>query len=108
MLTSAPVDNGCHRDYVLYGNILRLPHSILAAGMYFHVARGLVLLLGVQNRSAGNGPATGRWLFVLAAGILTCLAAIMMTEESLPNRQHGASFYAISCAIYPIFLVATA
>src|SRR5215207_2810220 len=95
MLTSAPFDNWWHDAYGLDVKILSPPHSILAAGMYFHVAGGLLLLLSVQNRARSDAPAAGRWLFVFAAGILTCLAAIMVTQESRPNFQHTAKFYAI-------------
>ncbi len=108
MLTSAPFDNWWHDAYGLDVKILSPPHSLLAAGMYFHVAGALLLLLGVQNRSSDPARPAGRWLFVYAAGILTCLAAIMVTEESLPNQQHDAKFYAISCGIYPLFLIAPA
>src|SRR6185436_19155884 len=67
MLTSAPFDNWWHDAYGLDVKILSPPHSVLAAGMYFHVAGGLLLLLGVQNRSADVERPAGRWLFVLAA-----------------------------------------
>lgn len=108
MLTSAPFDNWWHDAYGLDVKILSPPHSILAAGMYLHVAGGLLLLLGVQNRAGDSARPAGRWLFVYAAGILTCLAAIMVTEESLPQRQRGVEFYAVSCGIYPLFLIAAA
>ncbi len=108
MLTSAPFDNWWHDAYGLDVKILSPPHSILAAGMYFHVAGALLLLLGVQNRAADPARPAGRWLFVYSAGILICLAAIMATEESLPNKHHNATFYAISCGIYPLFLIAPA
>jgi hypothetical protein len=108
MLTSAPFDNWWHDAYGLDVKILSPPHSVLAAGMYFHVAGGLLLLLGVQNRSADVERPAGRWLFVLAAGILVCLGAVMMTEESLPNLQHTAKFYAWSSALYPILLIPAA
>jgi hypothetical protein len=45
---------------------------------------------------------------VFAGGILVCLAAIMMTEHSLPNQQHAALFYKICCAVFPLFLAALA
>jgi hypothetical protein len=108
MLTSAPFDNWWHNAYGLDVEILSPPHSVLAAGMYFHVVGGLLLVLSLQNRSAEGDQTRGRWLFAFAGGILLCLAAIMVTEKSLPNQQHAALFYKISCGLYPLFLVALA
>jgi hypothetical protein len=108
MLTSAPFDNWWHDAYGLDVKILSPPHSILAAGMYFHVAGGLLLLLGMQNRSPDPAKPAGRWLFVYVAGILICLAAIMQTEEALPNQQHTGKFHAMACAVYPFFLIPAA
>lgn len=108
MLTSAPFDNWWHDAYGLDVEILSPPHSVLAAGMYFHVVGGLLLVLGYQNRTANDRQAGGRWLYAFAAGILVCLAAIMLTEKSLPNQQHGSAFYQLSCGLYPFFLVAMA
>jgi hypothetical protein len=76
--------------------------------MYFHVVGGLLLVLSLQNRSAEEQQTRGRGLFAFAGGILVCLAAIMVTEKSLPNQQHGALFYKIACVVYPFFLVALA
>lgn len=108
MLTSAPFDNWWHDAYGLDVEILSPPHSVLAAGMYFHVVGGLLLVLSHQNRTADQCLAGGRWLYAFAAGILMCLAAIMLTERSLPNQQHGGLFYKIACGVYPFFLVALA
>ncbi len=106
MLTSAPFDNWWHDAYGLDVEILSPPHSVLAAGMYFHVVGGLLLVLSLQNRSAEGERARGRGLFAFAGGILICLAAIMITEKSLPNQQHGATFYKICGGVFPFFFVA--
>jgi len=108
MLTSAPFDNWWHDAYGLDVKILSPPHSVLAAGMYFHVIGGLLLVLSLQNRSAESQQSQGRGLFAFAGGILLCLAAVMVTEEALPNRQHTALFYKICCGLFPLFLVALA
>jgi hypothetical protein len=108
MLTSAPFDNWWHDAYGLDVEILSPPHSVLAAGMYFHVVGGLLLVLSLQNCSAEAQQTLGRGLFAFAGGILVCLAAIMVTEKSLPNQQHTGGFYQISCGLYPFFLVALA
>jgi hypothetical protein len=106
MLTSAPFDNWWHDAYGLDVEILSPPHSVLAAGMFFHVVGGLLLVLSLQNRSAEGQQPRGRGLFVFASGILVCLAAIMNTEKTLPNQQHSALFYKIACGVYPFYLVA--
>jgi hypothetical protein len=108
MLTSAPFDDWWHNAYGLDVEILSPPHSVLAAGMYFHVVGGLLLVLSLQNRSAEEQQTRGRGLFAFAGGILICMAAIMVTEKSFPNQQHAALFYQISCGLYPFFLVALA
>ncbi len=108
MLTSAPFDNWWHDAYGLDVEILSPPHSVLAAGMYFHVVGGLLLVLSLQNRSAEGTKTRGPWLFAFAGGVLVCMAAIMITEKSLPNQQHGALFYEIACGVYPFFLVGLA
>jgi hypothetical protein len=108
MLTSAPFDNWWHDAYGLDVEILSPPHSVLAAGMFFHVVGGLLLVLSYQNRTADEPRAGGRWLYAFAAAILVSLAAIMLTEKSLPNQQHAATFYKISCGVFPFFLVALA
>lgn len=108
MLTSAPFDNWWHDAYGLDVEILSPPHSVLAAGMFFHVMGGLLLVLSLQNRSAEEQQPRGRGLFAFAGAILVCLASIMITEKSLPNQQHGGLFYKIACATYPFYLVALA
>jgi hypothetical protein len=106
MLTSAPFDDWWHNAYGLDVEILSPPHSVLAAGMYFHVLGGLLLVLSLQNRSADEQQERGRGLFAFAGGILICMAAIMVTEESFPNLQHSGLFYKISCGLFPFFLAA--
>lgn len=108
MLTSAPFDNWWHDAYGLDVEILSPPHSVLAAGMFAHVFGGFLLVLGAQNRAAGRGIEAGRWLFVVAAGILLSMAGIMITEKSTPNLQHTGSFLFTSCLVYPLFLVPAA
>lgn len=44
---------------------------------------------------------------VFAAGALLSLLGVFVLTEQIPNRQHSASFAQISCAIYPLVLVAT-
>ena len=109
MLVSAPFDNWWHDAYGLDVKILSPPHSVLAAGMYFLVFGGLLLLTSVQNRAASAGTVTaakvpsGSWLFVYAGGVLIAMGAIMITEQSLPNHQHSGSYYRASSIVYPFY-----
>jgi len=47
-------------------------------------------------------------LFVLAGGMILALTSVMTVVFGYANRQHGAGFYQISCAVYPVTLVALA
>jgi hypothetical protein len=105
MLLSAPFDDWWHNAYGLDVEILSPPHTVLAAGMYAVAIGSLLLVLAYQNRT---GERSGGLLFVYAAGVLLIMSTIIVTEKSYPNRQHGSSFYQISAAIYPMYLVAAA
>jgi hypothetical protein len=105
MLLSAPFDDWWHNAYGLDVEILSPPHTVLAAGMYAVAIGALLLVLSYQNRT---GSRSGSLLFVFTAGVLLAMATIIVTDMSYPNRQHGAYFYQVSCAIYPIYLVVAA
>jgi hypothetical protein len=108
MLTSAPFDNWWHNAYGLDVQIISPPHSVLAAGMYHVVVGGWLLVLSLQNRSAGEGNVQGSFLFVAGGGILLGMAAVMVTEKSFPNLQHTATYYQVSCGLYPALMVGLA
>jgi hypothetical protein len=76
--------------------------------MYHVVVGGWLLVLSLQNRSEGAAGARGGLLFIVAGGILLGMASIMVTELSFPNYQHTASYYAVSCGLYPTLMVALA
>jgi hypothetical protein len=105
MLFSAPFDNWWHNAYGLDVAILSPPHTVLAAGMYAVAIGALILVLAYQNRT---GAKAGSLLFIYTAGILLTMSPIIVTEKSYPNQQHGSLFYQLSCAIYPLYLVAAA
>ena len=105
MLFSAPFDDWWHNAYGLDVEILSPPHTVLAAGMYAVAIGAMLLVLSYQNRT---GAQSGSRLFVYTAGILLAMSTIIVTEMSYPNQQRGALFYQVSCAIYPIYLVAAA
>ena len=105
MLFSAPFDNWWHEAYGLDVEILSPPHTVLAAGMYAVAVGSMMLVLAYQNRS-GDGRA--RLLFIHTAGVLLAMSTIIVTDMSYPNAQHQSLFYKVSCAIYPLYLVAAA
>lgn len=106
MLISAPFDNWWHNAYGLDVEILSPPHALLAAGMYAVAIGALLLVLSWQNRHPEAKSAS--MLFIFAAGVLLTMSTIIVTEKSYPNQQHGNLFYKLSCAIYPMYIVAVA
>jgi hypothetical protein len=105
MLLSAPFDDWWHNAYGLDVEILSPPHTILAAGMYAVAIGAMLLVLSYQNRT---GNRVGSLLFIYTTGVLLAMATIIVTEKSYPNHQRGSFFYQVSCAIYPLYLVAAA
>ena len=105
MLLSAPFDDWWHNAYGLDVEILSPPHTILAAGMYAVAIGALLLVLSYQNRT---GSRTGSLLFIYTAGVLLAMSTIIVTEKSYPNHQRGTFFYQVSCAVYPLYLIAAA
>ncbi len=103
MLTSAPFDDWWHNAYGLDVKILSPPHALLAIGMYGVVAGAGLLTVSARNRTGGRG---GTLLMLLAGGVQLALSSILLTELSYPNLQRTATFYLVSAAMYPAFLVA--
>lgn len=108
MLTSAPFDDWWHNAYGLDVEILSPPHSLLGAGMITIQIGTMMLALALLNRApAGEGKALGI-AHLYAAGIVTLMAATLITEYSYPNHQHGGLFYEIGCSVFPFLLVSVA
>ena len=106
MLTSAPFDDWWHNAYGLDVKILSPPHMVLAAGMVALALGAMLVMLAAQNR-AGN-ERSGRWalLFAWTAGCVLSFLALMVTEYSFRTMMHTALFYQVSCAVFPLLLVA--
>jgi len=98
LLTAAGFDAWWHGAYGLDLGILTPAHTALATGM-IAVHAGALCTARRQGRER---------VFVFLAGMLLLLLATLLIEVSYPNRQHGAVFYQLSCAAYPVVLVATA
>lgn len=118
MITSAPFDDWWHGAYGLDVEILSPPHTVLAAGMVALALGAMLVLLAAQNRAADGGGASGgiaaadatarrwAWMYAYAAGCVLSFLAIMTTEYSFRTLQHAPVFYIVSCAVFPLFLVA--
>jgi hypothetical protein len=106
MLISAPFDNWWHDAYGLDVKILSPPHSVLALGMWAVVLGALLLVLREQNNAVDAGrQLVDQWLFIAAAGILLTMGSVFLIEHSFPNQQHTDTFYRVSAATYPLYLL---
>jgi hypothetical protein len=108
MMTSAPFDNWWHNAYGVDVKILSPPHTVLALGMWAIVLGALMLVLREQNLSPPNQPAPGQWLFIYASGVLMVMASVFLIEHSWPNQHRTNTFYQMSAAALPIYLLGMA
>jgi hypothetical protein len=85
------------------------PPQILNATAFFAVLFGAWLLCARWQNEPGVGRHRGgALLFVFVGGLVLALITVVTLTSILPNRQHSAWFYQLSCATYPIVLVALA
>src|SRR5437660_5712055 len=105
MVTSAPFDNWWHNAYGIDVKILSPPHTVLALGMFATVFGALILVLREQNLGLADQPAPGRKLSIYAGGILIVMASVFLIEHSWPNQQRTRTFYEMSAATFPLYLV---
>ncbi|HVT58625.1 MAG TPA: hypothetical protein VHR45_09505 [Thermoanaerobaculia bacterium] len=115
MLTSAPFDDWWHNAYGLDVKIISPPHIVLAAGILAIQLGAILQALALQNRSAAaattmanRGARLLGLVYAYASGLLLVAISTLFLEYSEPNLQHGALFYIISAAAYPLFLAAAA
>ncbi len=108
MITSAGFDDWWHNAYGLDVEILSPPHTVLASGMLAIGLGAILLVLGVQNRLEGAARRRAGFLLAYACGIALAMAAIFLTERSLPNQQRGYEFYRASCIAYTFYLLVAA
>jgi hypothetical protein len=76
--------------------------------MWAVVWGALLLVVREQNTSGAFTDAEGRWLFLIASGILLTMAAIFLIEHGFPNQHRSAPFYRQSSLTYPLYLVGLA
>jgi hypothetical protein len=108
MLASAPFDNWWHDAYGLDVKIISPPHLLLAAGILATQLGAMLQAVAAQNRAAAGASRGLAWAYAFAGGLLLVLVSTLFLEYSEPNRQHGALFYEICCAAYPLVLVGVA
>ena len=104
MVSSAPFDNWWHDAYGLDVRIISPPHTVLALGIGAICVGALLLSLAWQNRE-GEFQRRAMWLFLASGALLLMDRAIMLTEYSGKNQQHGGLFYIVSALAYPMALV---
>ncbi|MBV8200168.1 MAG: hypothetical protein JOZ15_06050 [Acidobacteria bacterium] len=121
MITSAPFDNWWHDAYGLDVKIISPPHLLLAAGILAIQLGAMLQAVAAQNRAGGGESGSGggetaaagagtklAWIYAYTGGLLLALVSTLFLEYNNPNRQHGARFYEICCAAYPLILVGAA
>jgi hypothetical protein len=108
MVASAPFDDWWHDAYGLDVRVISPPHAVLAAGMIGVVAGAMLLTLSVQNGARALDAVASGALYAWASGVLVTLAATFIVEYTFPLHQHRWLFYAITGAVFPLFLVASA
>ncbi len=111
MLASAPFDDWWHNAYGIDVKILSPPHMVLALGMFCVVFGGLLLLAKDWNNSnseTGIGLKRSPWLMVMGGGILLAMAGTVLIELSWPNQYRSKTFFIVSCATYPFYLLGIA
>lgn len=103
MITSGPFDDWWHNAYGLDVKIVSPPHAVLGLGMFGISIGALLLVLSRQNQRQDK---SGSGLFVYVGGVFLVLAAVFITETTLPNHQHGSLFYLACSLVFPMRLVA--
>lgn len=103
MITSGPFDDWWHNAYGLDVKIVSPPHAVLGLGMFGISIGALLLVLSRQNQGQDK---SGSGLFVYVGGVFLVLAAVFITETTLPNHQHGRLFYLACSLVFPMRLVA--
>jgi hypothetical protein len=106
MLTSAPFDDWWHNTYGLDVKILSPPHALLAAGIGAIQIGAMLMAVALQNR-AGADRRLAR-LYIVSAGLLLLMAAIIGSEYLERWHMHQVLFYQVACGLFPFFLVSTA
>jgi hypothetical protein len=117
MLTSAPFDDWWHNTYGLDTKVLSPPHVLLLLGIGILQVGAMITALALQNRresatgddpAAGTSPGALRLAYAYASGVLLITVGVLVSAQTHRILSHSSIFYLASCAVFPLFLVATA
>lgn len=117
-ITSAPFDDWWHNTYGLDVQIFSPPHTVLLLGLMSVQVGAMVAVLAILNckekiaylSEQQNAIRTKRlqWMFVFTAGFLVATVFTTLSEFLDRWAMHSTTFYQISAAAFPLFLLATA
>jgi uncharacterized integral membrane protein len=81
------------------------PQIIKTAGFFTLIFGGVMLCASARNNNLRNEKMADRFL-AWHGGLLLSLCVLILIMSNYSNLQHTASFYLVSCAIYPAVLMA--
>src|SRR6267378_3034459 len=98
-------DNWWQKAYGLSAGLWHPPQILKATGFFSLLFGAVVLCAGARSNGALPGRMPTR-LLIWHGGLLLTMCGVVLTMKNYPNWQHTASFYMISCAVYPAVLLA--
>jgi hypothetical protein len=101
-------DNWWHKAFGLDERIGSPPHALLSLGMVAIVAGAAVSVLAARRAETASARRRDGFLFASATGLVLSAIAVALSEFSGAELQHTAAFYELTCAIFPLVLVAVA
>jgi hypothetical protein len=106
MIVSAPFDDWWHGAYGLDVKILSPPHTVLTLGIFAVVLGGVITVLAVKNRAAGElQRRLDRIVLALGGGALV-LAMIAILEHTFRVNLHRSDGYRAIAIVAPVVLLA--
>ncbi|MEA5405946.1 hypothetical protein VB776_23610 [Arcicella sp. DC2W] len=113
--TSAPFDDWWHNTYGLDVQIFSPPHTVLLLGLISIQIGAMIMVLAILNRKEKIASLTKeqnearnirlRWIFIFTAGMVLATAYTFMFEFLGRWNMHGALFYQIGSALFPLLII---
>jgi hypothetical protein len=107
-VTAVSFDRWWQGAYGLGAGIWHPPQIGKAVAFFAVLFGALCCCASARNQSDETRPVFGGCAFVIAGGASLMLISVVTITGSIPNRQHGALFYEVACASYPLPLAAFA
>ncbi|MDR6564359.1 MULTISPECIES: hypothetical protein [unclassified Arcicella] len=114
--TSAPFDDWWHNTYGLDVQIFSPPHTVLLLGLIAIQIGAMIMVLAILNRKEKIASLSTeqnkarinrlRWIFIFTAGMVLATAYTFMFEFLGRWNMHGALFYQIGSALFPMLIIA--